>query len=233
MSELIDLIKNIEKAEQIATSNHSDSDKAAYFLNFITENAPALLTSLFELIDLQESGEIKSGSGGGNLFEKQNRVIVEGFSDISAADALSDALNKAVHYFSEMQDVSITLKQLNEIHGGGHRAVLELHITPINLKDRAHIKSLDVEQKKFKAAEFKQQIKQEEGERRHLVFDHFVPKIGAKAALIPDHFLISLGDANLMNYMIEKEFFHAGHAPSPHQKEFLVRSSQSEAPEPE
>lgn len=229
MNEILELVKNIEKADAIAQSNHSDREKSQYFQNFMQDNAQKLLMCLYELEEMVKSSG--SSEDGGPLLSRQSRFIVEGFSDESASHAFSDALIKAAKYFSEAVDINITLKQLTELKNGGHRATLELHITPITLKNRAHVKSLDIENKKFHNAEFRKTRKEEEGERRHLVFDHFVPKMGSSAAGIPDHFLINVGDAYLMNYMIEKAFFKAGHSPAPHPPQIVVRTLEQEEEE--
>jgi len=230
MTEILELVKNIEKADAIAQSNHPDREKSQYFQNFMQDNSQKLLVCLYELEEMVNSSG--ASEGGGPLLSKQSRFIVEGFSDESASQAFSDALVKASKYFSEAVDINITLKQLTELKNGGHRATLELHITPITLKNRAHVKSLDIENKKFRDAEFRKAHKEEEGERRHLVFDHFVPKMGSSAAGIPDNFLINIGDAYLMNYMIEKAFFKAGHSPAPHPPQIVVRTLEQEEETP-
>ncbi|MDY0028506.1 MAG: hypothetical protein RBR86_01045 [Pseudobdellovibrionaceae bacterium] len=227
-NEIIELVKNIEKADAIAQSNHPDLEKSKYFQNFMADNAQKLLICLYELGEILKTS---SSSEGGQVLSKQSRFIVEGFSDENASLAFSDALSKAAKYFSEAVDINITLKQLTELKSGGHRATLELHITPITLKNRAHVKSLDIENKKFRDAEFRKALRDEEGERRHLVFDHFVPKMGSSAAGIPDNFLINIGDAYLMNYMIEKAFFKAGHTP-PHPNQIVIRTLEQEEESP-
>ncbi|HNQ92736.1 MAG TPA: hypothetical protein PKI93_07385 [Alphaproteobacteria bacterium] len=235
-NDIRDLITEIERAEVVATDALLDSDsREAVLRTFLTRRAGDIVELLSELKQWRET----SAQGGGNLFDKQSRVLVEGFSDESAAAALSDGLNKAAHYFAESMDVSITLKQLTELAGGGHRAVLELHITPMNLKDHAHVKGLDIELKKFHDKDFHDQVKREEGHVHHLVFDHFVHHVGAsEAALIPDHLMINVRDADLMNYMIEKEFFKAGHEHEeeespPHPSHIMVRKvGHGHEPEP-
>ena len=226
-----DIILETEHAEVLASDvTLASEEKSIALSDFICRNASDIITLLNELKSWRaQSGDQDSG---GHVFDKQSRIIVEGFSDESAAAALSDALNKSTRYFSEKSDVSFTLRQLNEIKSGGHRAVLELHITPMNLTPSAQVKSLDVENKKFRDLEFRRALKSEEAERRHLVFDHYVGKVGSSADRIPDYFLINLGDAYLMNYMIEKEFFKAGHTPSAHPTELLVKTVKEE-PEPE
>ncbi|MDD3019974.1 MAG: hypothetical protein PHX61_03215 [Alphaproteobacteria bacterium] len=225
-----DIILETEHAEILASDQTMDSaSKASSLSDFIRNNAADIISLLNELKTWRTySGAEESGS---HIFDKQSRVIVEGFSDNSAAAALSDALNKASRYFSEKMDINITLRQLSEIKDGGHRAVLELHIIPMNLGTRSHVQSLDVENKKFHDLEFHHMLKKEEAERRHLVFDHYVGKIGSGADSIPDYFLINLGDACLMNYMIEKEFFKAGHALSAHPTRVLIKTVK-EDPEP-
>ncbi|HPQ50705.1 MAG TPA: hypothetical protein PLE43_01780 [Alphaproteobacteria bacterium] len=229
--DLQDIITVTEHAEVIAEDVNLDLEsREAALRTFVTQNAQDIISLLYELQDWRN----QSATGEGNhLLDKHARIIVEGFSDDNAADALSDALNKTSHYFSEQLDVSITLQQLTELKNGGHRAVLELHITPIHLKDRAHVHSLDIENKKFRKREFRNNLKKEEAEARHLVFDHFVARKGAYADAIPDYYLINLGDVHLMNYMIEKAFFKAGQPPSPLPNHLMVRAIKNgNEPEP-
>lgn len=235
-TDIHDLIVEIEHAEVAATAHALDVESREVVLRgFVTRKARQIVELLNELREWRE----QAGHSGESIFDKRGRVIVEGFSDESAAAALSDALNKASHYFSEMLDVSITLKQLSELKSGGHHAILELHITPMNMKDHAHVKGLDIELRNFHNRNFHDQIKRDEGHIRHLVFDHFVNHVGApEAALIPDHLMINVRDADLMNYMIEKDFFKAGHEKesspeeeSPHPSQIIVRKIGHE-PEP-
>lgn len=205
-----DLISETEHAEIVALSQQIDDQSKTYELvSFIARNAGILVELLEELKERRESEG--SGTDGRDLLEKHARVIVDGFSDESAAAALSDALNKASHYFSELLDISMTLRQLSELAGGGHRAVLELHITPLNNKNRSHVQGLDIENKKARNKEFRNMVAHEAVHGRHLIFDHFVKKVGmANATLIPEYMMINIGDAKLMHHMIEHDFFKAG-----------------------
>ena len=81
----------------------------------------------------------------------------------------SAALDKATHYFSEDHDISITVQQLLELPNGGHRATLEVHITPLSLRNTAHIKGADIELKRdHNKAFLDERIK--ENETLHILF---------------------------------------------------------------
>jgi hypothetical protein len=70
--------------------------REAALRTFVTQNAQDIISLLYELQDWRN----QSATGEGNhLLDKHARIIVEGFSDDNAADALSDALNKTSHYF--------------------------------------------------------------------------------------------------------------------------------------
>lgn len=157
-----------------------------------------------------------------------HRVIVEGFSDESTEKALAMALDKAAPYFTEEHDVSLTLKQLVELPEGGHRATIEVHLTPFTLRPKPHVQPIEIEHKHQHQADFDKFRVQESTYAKHLVFDHFARSNGAiSAGLLPEFFMIHVNDANLMNYMLEKQFFKAGHhlKNSPAPKAFTVKLS--------
>lgn len=208
-TDIEDLIAETEHAEITALDESLPPELRGMALaSFLERRSADIVAYLKELLDWRRSSTI-DGTGSPS---RRSRIIVEGFSDESASEALSDALGKASRFFSELHDVTMTLRQLSELREGGHRAVLEIHITPLNLRHRAHVQSLDVEIKKTHDKEFRKMRQKEDGMTHHLVFDHFVKKVGMPAAtLIPEYFMINIGDAHLMNYMIEHDFFKAGH----------------------
>ncbi len=234
-TEIDEILHALRRVNQVTSGQIDRTDEErtlllAHTIETYGEKIAALLEELKER-RFQSTG----GTDAGNIAPEHSRILIEGFSDESASKALVDALSKATKYYSELVDVSITLRQLSELREGGHRATLELHITPLNLKNRAHIESLDVEDLKFRNKEFHSQILQEEGETRHRVFDHFVPVIGARASMIPDYLLINVNDVYLMNYMIEKDFFKAGSKqPKPNgPHSILARTKDEPEPSPE
>lgn len=231
-TEIDEILRALRHVKQITSGQLECSDEErTQILSHTIETYGQKIEALLE--ELKEFRYQTTGSSdSGHLAPEHSRILIEGFSDESASQALVDALSKATRYYTELVDVSITLRQLSELREGGHRATLELHITPLNLKNRAHIEGLDVEDRKFRNEEFHNQIVHEENETRHRVFDHFVPVIGARASMIPDYLLINVNDAYLMNYMIEKDFFKAGSKqPKPDGPHGILVRTQSE-PEP-
>lgn len=173
--------------------------------NFIGHYADPLIYLLDELRHYRDAG-----AGDVNL-KSTHRAILEGFSDESPAAALSEALDKAAFYFSEQHDISITLQKLTQLPQGGHRAIVEVHITPVTFRHHLHVEAPDVELKLIHDHDYDSRKKMAEEHIKHLVFDHFATTNGGRQAQIPDYFLININDAYLMNHLIEKEFFNAGH----------------------
>lgn len=179
--------------------------------DFISKHGGELVAMLRELIKRRAA---ESQSGGG-LHKDTHRIIVEGFSDENPNAALSNALDKASRYFSEQHDVSFTLLGLSHLPHGGHRALLEVHVTPMTLRDKCHPEGQDVEIEHIHDLDYRKRKKYDENHRKHLVFDHFASTVGGSPLEIPDYFLINIKDADLMNYMIEKSFFNAGRKQPP------------------
>lgn len=138
------------------------------------------------------------------------RMIIEGFSPESDKEALSDALHKAAEHFSEQHDVSIILLELMTLPSGMHRAMIEVRINNMTSKDRVHPAGADLELKHIHEHEYKAKKKLEENQIKHLVYDHFAARAG-RPAVLPEMMMINVGEAKLLHYMIEKEFFKAGH----------------------
>jgi hypothetical protein len=152
-----------------------------------------------------------------------HRVIIEGVSDESAEAAFAAALNKAAHYFSEYHDVAVTVLGLVALPRGGHRATLELHITPMTIRDVAHREAPDLELKHLYEADERTRKRRHEAQAAHMVHDHFLSTTGATPQFVPDFFMVDLKDADLLNFMIEKDFFKATHE----------RSDAEEDPDPQ
>ena len=140
-----------------------------------------------------------------------HRVLIEGVSDESAAAAFAAALNKAAHYFSEYHDVAVTVLGLVALPRGGHRATLELHVTPMTLRESAHREAPDLELKHLYEADERARKRRHEAQAAHMVHDHFLLTTGATPQCVPDYFMVDLKDADLLNFMIEKDFFKAAH----------------------
>lgn len=228
------LIKVVREAEECANNPQIPPKELLGGLkNFIEGCATPLCDLLEELRTLRHQIAQEDSSGREGYANKgTHRVLIEGYSDESSEKALSSALEKASRYFSEQHDVSITLQQLTKLPKGGHRATLEIHVTPLTLKDTAHIQGNDVELKRIRARDFVLKRRLEREHMRHLVYDHFAAITGGEQRYIPDYFLINVTDASLMNMMVENDFFAAGHpkvSPSknapqlPPPTQFLVR----------
>jgi hypothetical protein len=206
ISDIEPIILDIERAALLANdATVEPCVREDGLMQFVKRNAEPLLDLLDELKRYRE-GQAGDVSG----LQKSHRVIIEGYSDVSAEAALSSALDKAAHYFSEDHDIAITVQQLIELPNGGHRATLEVHVTPFTLRDNAHIKGLDVELKRGESKEYYDARTAEEEHLHHLIFDHFSGISKAKTVgHIPPSFLINVTDVKLMNHMIEKQFLKA------------------------
>ena len=192
----------------------ADTDAEKRAKDFLETYSDDLIGFLEELSDRRNAEE--SGISPQNT----HRVIVEGFSAKEASDAFSDALAKAGHYFSSEHDVSVTLQRLTELPQGGFHAIMEVHMTPLTLRERYDVVDADVELKRIHDHHYRQDRRHEQEALKHLIFDHFTSKSGG--VQLPDHFLINVQDAHLLEYMIEKQFFEKGHAPLPG-KHIIIR----------
>jgi hypothetical protein len=204
-------------------------NKAGAEDRFAADYGEKILSLLNELKEWRETGTSRESWS--------HRVIVEGHSTKSMDDAFADAMHKASHYFSEYHDVSFTVLGLLDLPKGGHRATIEIHITPIVLKDTRKREGQDVELKHLQQRDQRQRKKHEEEHLKNLVYDHFVTTTGDPAHSVPDYFLINIKDADLLNYMIEKSFFKAGRptlpqpsAPTP--SKVVVRINRGKKPKP-
>lgn len=205
------LIKVIREAEECANNPQIPPRELLEGLrNFINGCATPLCALLEELRALRQR-VTEAESGGDAHLKGTHRVLVEGYSDENAEKALSSALDKASRYFSEQHDVNITLQQLVKLPKGGHRATLEIRVTPLTMRETAHVQGNDVVLKRLRARNFALKKKLEQEHMRHLVYDHFAAITGGEQRHIPDYFLINVTDASLMNMMVENDFFTAGH----------------------
>ncbi|QQG35404.1 MAG: hypothetical protein HYS17_07595 [Micavibrio aeruginosavorus] len=202
---------------------------------FVERYGPLVISLLDELLYFRETS-----TSGGIGFKNTFRTVLEGYSDRSATEALSLALEKAACLFSEHHDISVTLQALTALPQGGHRAVVEVHISPLTLRHHPHPQGPDVELKRIHDHEYDQARKHEEEQIKHLVFDHVVSAAGGSLPDIPNYFLININDSYLLNHLIEKEFIKSSHispalpdefsAPAPQQ--ILVRTNRSKRPYP-
>ena len=138
------------------------------------------------------------------------RVIVEGFDSQSMEGAFSNALNKATGFFDAHHDIAVTVIGLVTMPKGGYHATLEVDITPMTYRLQSKMHSFEEEAALDRSLSYQKTRKQEEEHIKHLVHEHFLTTTGATPH-VPDYFLINFKDADLLNHMIEKQFFHAGH----------------------
>jgi hypothetical protein len=241
--DLASLIREIEQIKSAlndpSLSSEAQAEAAREFLNKKAEE----IIDLLEELDRWRRAAGESGETGDVVPKGTHRVLVEGFSDESAEAALSAALDKASRYFSELHDVTVTLRQLIELPKGGHRATLEIHVVPMAFKGHPHIQGQDVELKRIHDHEYRNIKKIEADHIKHLVFDHFAAITGKTPSGIPQYYLINVSDSYLMNYMIEKQFFKASRAArqaaieaaikGPHQILVRVTPKSGESPEAE
>lgn len=206
-SDIDQVIHEIERADIIAQDSSLKMDiRDEAFTRFMRQNSDALI----ELLDELKSYRNQNQAGGQQGIDKTHRIILEGYSDKNAEAALSDALDKASHFFAEDKDIVITIQQLIELPNGGHRATVEVHITPLTLHDSPHVKGEDVVLKRDHEHAYRTERQQEEDALRYLIFDHFSGLTNAKTrGHIPAHLIINVNEAKLMHYMLEKEFIRA------------------------
>lgn len=210
----------LEKLEDIRL----ETDNTALLTAFADEYAYPVCVLLEELKKRRAAARRQGGGDGGRL--GTHRIILEGYSEDSMQEAFSNALEKAYCYFSALHDVSVTVLELTHIRSGGHRATIELHITPMTFNQRNKQASADVEQKHRKEKSDKS-FREMHAERvKHLLHDHFMQMQEPSGAL-PDYLLVNVNDAELLNFMTEHDFFHAAHnMPEEHLQdtnEFMVR----------
>lgn len=202
------LILDIARADLTAQDETLDrAVREDFLVQFVRRTSAPLIALLDELKGLRE--RIAEGGASGGV-EKTHRVILEGYSEKDASEALSAALDKAAKYFSDDHDIAITVEQLIELPNGGHRATIEVHITPMSLHDKAHIKGVDIELKRDHDHAYRDSRNKEAERLEHLVFDHFSKITKAKTeGHLPPTLLIDVNDAKLMHYLLEKQFLKA------------------------
>lgn len=202
------LIIDIQRAELMASDENIDADVRDTTLSqFVLRTSGPLIELLTELKELRSQAD-QSGSIRPN--QKTHRVIIEGFSDESAEAALSTALDKAAHYFTEDHDISISIQQLINLPEGGHRATLEVRITPLKERHSPHVKNADIELKRDHEKSYRESFQKLDDQTQHLIFDHFSKITHAKSmGKIPSTLLININDAKILHYMLEKQFLKA------------------------
>jgi hypothetical protein len=198
ISELNRIKSNINDQKQLKT--------------FVSKYADDIIDLLYEL--KEKRGVVSTGHA--SLIKKNiHRTLVEGYSEDNIHEAFSKALGKVSAYFSEEHDVSVTVVGLVDLPKGGHRATLEVQLTPIKLSLTRSAKESDSSLQRRLDDEENSLLKQHESYYlQHLVLEHFVHTSGLSPS-IPDHLLIHIHEADILKKMIGKGFFHAAHLPEP------------------
>lgn len=215
----IDLLKDIKNGQDSEMALRSFSHyHLGQLIDLMVE-----LRAREELDEIRKLDEIKNDSG---------RTIVEGFSEIDMKDAFSNAIDKVTEFFAENHDIGVTVLGLVHLPMGGYRAVLEVHITTIKTRMSEHIKSHDLELKHGKNKLYYEKKLKEEHQQEKLIMDHFLQQSGATPH-VPDYFMVRANDAEIMNKMIEKEFFRmSGNSPK-HAWKFKSNFAAPNLPKPE
>lgn len=205
-SDIDETVSDLKGALRMARSPCTDFISRAEQLSQSLEfQVPQIVSLLEELRLWRRAGHKHSGDGTQNV----TRAIVEGYSETDSAEALAKALEKAAGYFSEQHDIAITVKGLINLPEGGHRATVEVMMTPLHLRLNPKIKGLDIELKRIHDHGYYNDRKKEDGNIRHLVFDHFSACKGASPVSLPEYFMININDSVLLNHMLEKQFLNA------------------------
>lgn len=184
-----------------------DKDDSKAMQDFMHVHINQLIDLLGQMKELQETKRVHELDA---LIRDSGRTIVEGFSEESMELAFADALNKVSEYFSAEHEISTTVLGLVHLPKGGHRAVLEIHISPMSMRETVHPQSPEVQQKRNKDKEYDERKAKEEMQKTKLIFDHFL-ETANMTLHVPDYFKVKVSEAEILNYMIEKEFFEASH----------------------
>lgn len=131
---------------------------------------------------------------------------IEGYSQVSMDDALAQAMAKAGAFASEGHDLHVAILELVVLPGRGYKAVVEVTIVPITLRETLHLEAQDVELKRLSNESYRADRKREDLMKRAMVSDHFLRVYGTSPD-IPDVFLAHLDDSQLKNFLIEKQFY--------------------------
>lgn len=137
-----------------------------------------------------------------------HRVIVDGRADGKPANALSDALNKAILYYSYQHDIIIILQNIMKLPEGGYRATLEVHALPLTSQRNLQSGKEDENWKHIHDHSYGK--KHKEQLVKYPVFNHFSGTDDDGQTDLPDYMLVNVSDPAIMNYMIEQKFFDAG-----------------------
>ncbi len=197
------VLDSVTQLEHARHNGHAFAIQAGAFVDRDAAKLSALL---------QELAFLRSHNAGGVAdYAGTNHFLAEGTSETSAEEALANALSNAAHFFSQHHDVVLTLSRLGPRPGGGFIAVVEIHITLMKHTPTLHVEPPDVQALRLHDEAFRKSRKDELEQAAHMVFDHFRHlKTGSPTAM-PASFMVNITDANLLNKMIERQFFKSTH----------------------
>ncbi len=232
-ADIEDVLERLAELEALHKAEDASFEKASGV--FIQTKGHTLAGMLLELAHWRDRN-----AGGLPHYPETRRALVEGYSDSSSEDALGKALAKAGQFFAPHHEVNLTLQRLSHLPGGGHRALVEVHMVPFSLTPYPHIAAPDIDALRGHDRAFRASRKREAEMPAHLVLDHFAAVKSQMPPNIPASFLINITDAALLNKMIEKQFFSsaklAAKLPEPtpdNPVKVMVRAHKPEEPEPE
>lgn len=221
----IDNDEDIDEFVSRLKAMHTQSDDAALLSEFAENDAYPVIVLLEELKKRRHAARLHGSTEGGSI--GTHRIILEGCSEDDMQGAFSNALEKAYHYFSETRDVSVTILDMAKLPRNGFRATIELHITPMTLHDTRKREGMDVEIKHNRSRGEKPYRTERQEFLGHLMHDHFI--MTSQETYVPDYLMVSVNDAEMLNFMAEHDFFKAAHekgeseSPQPEPQKFVVR----------
>jgi hypothetical protein len=230
-----DVLDRLAELEALHKAEDPSFEKASGV--FIQTKGHTLAGLLLELAHWRDQNE-----GGLPHYAESKRAMVEGYSDVSAEDALAKAVAKAGQFYGPHHEVTLTLQKLMALPGGGHRAQMEVHLTPFSLEVYPHMAAPDVDALRHHNKTFRASRKAEAELPAHMVFEHFASIRSQMPPNIPASLLVNITDAALLNKMIEKQFFSSAKPltpsdlPSPtpdNPVKVMVRTKKPEVPDPD
>lgn len=226
----IDNDEDIDELLECLNTVRAQSDNAAVLKNFTENDAYGAIVLLGELKKRRHASRLHGGTDGGSI--GSHRIILEGFSEDDMQESFSNALEKAYGYFSENHDVSITVLDMAKLPKIGFRSTIEIHITPMTSGHVRKIEGADLELKHNKSRTEKPYRAERQEFLGHLMHDHFI--MTSQETYVPDYLMVSVNDAQMLNFMAEHDFFKAAHErdeaeePEIVQKGFVVRMLENE-----
>jgi hypothetical protein len=131
---------------------------------------------------------------------------IEGFSKESMEDAVGDAMAKAAAFASEGHDLHVAILEMTVLPGRGYKAVVEVTIIPITLRETLHREAADVELKRINEQDYAARKKFGEKHLQEQIASHFLSVFGTSPD-IPNFYLANLTESQIKNFFIEKNLY--------------------------